>query len=108
MRSKSMISAAQIRAARALLDASRHQLAELSGVGHSTLADFENGKTASMLTTTAAKIIATFADVGVVLIDADKQHGSGVCFKDAEAEREAAIKFAAKVEAAKKGQSANG
>ena len=80
---KHMISAAQIRAARGLLDWSRKRLSAESGVPHSTIADFETERTSSMLTETAGKLIEAFAAHGVVFIDGDKIGGAGVRFKEA-------------------------
>jgi transcriptional regulator with XRE-family HTH domain len=71
-----MISAAQIRAARGLLDWSRKRLAEESGVPFSTLSDFEGGRSSAVLTTTADKLVAAFEKAGVVFIGT-----KGVTFK---------------------------
>jgi len=76
-----MITAAQIRAARAMLEWTREQLAKASGVSHSAIADFEKGRNASMLTETARKLIDAFSDAGVEFTDATKQHGAGVRWK---------------------------
>jgi len=73
-----MITAAQIRAARALLGWNRHKLSEASGVPHSTIADYETERTSSMLTENMGKLVTAFADQGVVFIDADKTQGAGV------------------------------
>jgi transcriptional regulator with XRE-family HTH domain len=81
-----MITGAQIRAGRALLDWHRQTLADASGVSHSAIADFERGRTESILTSSAAKIIAAFDRAGVELFDADKNHGAGVRFKRPEIE----------------------
>jgi transcriptional regulator with XRE-family HTH domain len=78
MPSESMITAAQIRAARALLDWSRQRLAEASGVGQSTIADYETGRTTSMLSENMRKIAAAFTDQDVEFTEADKEHGAGV------------------------------
>lgn len=77
MHSNNMITAAQIRAARALLGWSCHKLSELSGVAHSTIADYETERTASMLSETMRKISETFFKHGVVFIDM-----RGVAFKE--------------------------
>ena len=81
-----MITAAQIRAARAMLELTRHQLAKASGVSHSTIADFEKGRNASMLTETAGKLITAFGDAGIEFTDATKQYGPGVRLKKDAAE----------------------
>ena len=80
---RTMITAAQIRAARGLLDWKRHQLSKASGVPHSTIADFEKERTSSMLTENAGKLIEAFAKEGVEFTDADKHHGAGVRWKEA-------------------------
>jgi len=76
-----MISAAQIRAARALLEWTRKELSDASGVSESTIADFEKGRNKSMLTENAGKLVAAFAKAGVEFTDADKTHGAGVRWK---------------------------
>jgi transcriptional regulator with XRE-family HTH domain len=63
-----MITGAQIRAARALLDWQRKDLCEAADVPHSTLADFEKGRTRSMLSETMGRIITAFDKAGVVFI----------------------------------------
>jgi transcriptional regulator with XRE-family HTH domain len=83
MRCSLVISAAQIRAARGLLDWTRQQLSDASGVPHSTIADYERGRTSSMLTENAGKLVAAFAKAGVEFTDADKHHGAGVRWKEA-------------------------
>jgi hypothetical protein len=77
MSHKGMISAAQIRAARGLLDWSRKRLSEESGVPFSTLSDFEVGRSSAVLTTTADKLVEAFARHGVVFIGT-----IGVSFKE--------------------------
>jgi transcriptional regulator with XRE-family HTH domain len=81
-----MITAEQIRAARAMLGWTRQQLSDAAGVPHSTLADFEKGRTKSMLTWNAGRIIAAFANAGVEFTDAGKHHGAGVRWKKAASE----------------------
>ena len=81
MPERRMISAAQIRAGRALLEWTRQQLADASDTSHSTIADYEKGRNQSMLTETARKIIAAFAKAGVEFTGADKHHGAGVRWK---------------------------
>jgi transcriptional regulator with XRE-family HTH domain len=56
----------QIRAARALLDWSRPDLAKASGVAAATISDYERGKTAAMLSTSMGKIERAFEMHGVV------------------------------------------
>jgi transcriptional regulator with XRE-family HTH domain len=79
-----MITAAQIRAARALLNWTRQELSKESGVPHSTIADYETGRTSSMLTENAGKLVAAFAKAGVEFTDADKHHGAGLRWKEAD------------------------
>lgn len=79
-----MISAAQIRAARALLDWQRQRLVNESGVSHSTISDYEKGRTKSMLTETARKLIDAFGKAGVEFVyDGQDSKGAGVRFKKA-------------------------
>ena len=83
MSCKDMISAAQIRAARGLLDWSRRRLAKESGIGISTIADFETERTSAMLSTNMGKLIEAFARAGVVFIAADRgKGGAGVRFRE--------------------------
>jgi transcriptional regulator with XRE-family HTH domain len=71
-----VIMPAQIRAARGLMDWSRLRLSTESGVPMSTLADYENERTKSMLTMNMGRIISAFERHGVIFI------GSlGVTFK---------------------------
>ena len=78
---KTMISAAQIRAARALLGWTRHKLSSESGVPHSTISDYEAGRTTSMLTENAGKLVAAFDKAGVEFTNAGKHYGAGLRFK---------------------------
>lgn len=71
---KYAISAEQSRAARALLGWSRDDLARVSGLPARTLADFELGNTKPHART-VAKLVATFEDAGVILIN---RNGGGV------------------------------
>jgi len=81
VRCEDMISGAQIRSARALVGWTRRQLAQASSIGESTIADYEMGRTTSMLTENARKIIEAFANAGVEFTDADAQHGAGLRWK---------------------------
>lgn len=76
MQNAPVISPAQIRAARGLMDWSRQRLSTESGVPMSTLADYENERTKSMLSVNMGRIISAFERHGVIFI------GSlGVTFK---------------------------
>jgi transcriptional regulator with XRE-family HTH domain len=68
------ISPAQCRAARALLDWSREQLAEKSGVPIRTLNDFETGATAPRAAT-LDKLHASFGRAGIAFVDAHNDVG---------------------------------
>ena len=82
-RRSGMISAAQIRAARALLDWTRQRLSEESGVPRSTIADYEAGRTASMLTANAGKLEAAFQRAGVEFTPSNHPHGAGLRWRAA-------------------------
>ena len=69
----------QCRAARSLLGWTREQLAAFSSVSKMTLADFETGKR-QPYPRTLDDITAALRAGGVVLLDAEEQHGSGVRF----------------------------
>lgn len=73
---KNAISAAQSRAARALLDWSRDDLAAASGIPGRTLADFELGNTAPRARTLEA-IRAAFEAAGILFIE-ENGGGAGV------------------------------
>lgn len=75
-----MISAAQVRMARAALRFSVRQLAELAGVADSTILRFETERGA-ILATNLGRIQQTLEDAGVVFIPADAQDGPGVRLK---------------------------
>ncbi len=77
MSHKGMITAAQIRAARGLLNWSRRQLSDESGVPFSTISDFEVERSSAVLTTTADKLVEAFDRHGVVFIGR-----RGVSFRD--------------------------
>jgi transcriptional regulator with XRE-family HTH domain len=71
-----MINAAQIRAARALLNWNQSQLAENSNVARGTIKNIENGDTAPRRDTAAA-IQEAFENFGVEFLP-----GSGVCIRE--------------------------
>nr|WP_245410905.1 helix-turn-helix transcriptional regulator [Microvirga flavescens] len=76
----SNISPHQSRAARALLDWSRGDLAERSKVSNATLADFEAGKRVPY-DRTIADIVKAFEDAGLQFIP-ENGGGAGVRFRD--------------------------
>jgi transcriptional regulator with XRE-family HTH domain len=72
-----MLSPAQVRAARALLNWSRDDLAERSGSFVNTVANFESGKSDPKRSTLLAWRKA-FAAAGVEFTDETEEHGPGV------------------------------
>ena len=66
MQNAPVITPAQIRAARGLMDWNRQRLSTESGVPMSTLADYENERTKSMLSVNMGRIISAFERHGVV------------------------------------------
>lgn len=74
---KAMVTGPQIRAARALLDWQRKDLCAAADIPHSTLADFEKGRTKSMLSEAMGRIIAAFEKEGVIFTGR-----LGVAFKE--------------------------
>lgn len=74
-----MITPAQSRAARALLNWSQPQLAEASGTGVSTIRDFETGKRAPIANNLAA-MKAALESAGVIFV-AENGEGPGVRLK---------------------------
>ena len=83
MQRKNMISAKQIRAARALLGWTRKRLCEESGIPLTTLADYEAGRTASMLTENAGKLEEAINRGGVEFTNANQNHGAGLRWRSA-------------------------
>lgn len=83
------ISAAQSRAARALLDWTQDQLAENAQVARATVADFERNARVPMRQNLVA-IIATFEAAGVEFI-AENGGGAGVRFRKVELEYSNAV-----------------
>jgi transcriptional regulator with XRE-family HTH domain len=71
-----MISPAQCRAARALLNWTQHQLADRSGLGFSTIRDFEKGRHVPYATNLAI-IEQALTEAGVKFLD-----GNCVCLPD--------------------------
>jgi transcriptional regulator with XRE-family HTH domain len=76
-----MLDPSQLRAARALLGWSRQDLADASGTGRETVQDFESrGSNPKRLTLMAWR--KALIRAGVMFIDADEEHGSGVRLRD--------------------------
>lgn len=72
-----MLVPAQIRAARALLNISQHQLAELSGVGSATIKRIELGE-AQGRKATLDRLQTTLEGAGVEFLTASQTAGPGV------------------------------
>ncbi|TXQ54865.1 helix-turn-helix transcriptional regulator, partial [Escherichia coli] len=75
-----MLTPAQSRAARALLDWSQDQLAEASHLGLSTIRDFEKGRRVPSHNNLAA-IVRALEEAGVQFIPANGG-GAGIRFRD--------------------------
>ena len=71
-----MLTPAQCRAARALLDWSQQALADAAKIGNATIRNFESGKTAPQ-NATLAMIRQTLVEAGVIFI-AENGEGPGV------------------------------
>lgn len=78
------MTAAQCRAARGLLGISQAALAELSGVGHRTIAGFEAGETQPMRANRTA--IRTALEAAGVIFVAENGEGPGVRLRKARGE----------------------
>jgi transcriptional regulator with XRE-family HTH domain len=76
-----MITAAQIRMARAALGWGLRDLAEKAGVAANTVSRFENG--AGAMVETLNRLQAALEDAGIIFIEADGSAGPGVRFKKA-------------------------
>jgi transcriptional regulator with XRE-family HTH domain len=78
---KGMLDPAQLRAARAILDWSRQDLADASGTARETVQHFEarggNPKRSTLLAWERA-----LRKAGVIFIEGDEQHGPGVRLRD--------------------------
>jgi transcriptional regulator with XRE-family HTH domain len=83
---QSMITPAQLRAARALLDWTRDDLAGKSGVAAVTSIGFEHGRTDPKIST-LYKWRHALEAAGVRFIDADDQDGPGVRLRGAKGKR---------------------
>jgi transcriptional regulator with XRE-family HTH domain len=72
-----MITAEQIRMARAGLNISLRELSKTTGIAQSTIQRFESGR-GGMLATTLARLEAAFIAKGVEFQNANEQQGPGV------------------------------
>ncbi len=78
-----MIEAAQIRAARGLVEFSQIQLAEVSGLALSTIRRMEvAGGTLKSSVENVLKVQRALEDAGVVFIDQNEESGPGVRLKN--------------------------
>jgi ribosome-binding protein aMBF1 (putative translation factor) len=77
-----VLTAAQCRAARALLDWSRKDLAERTGISIGTLFAFESAA-ADTKTSTVLKLQKAFTQAGIEFIDEGDGKGEGVRFRSA-------------------------
>ena len=78
-----MIEAAQIRAARGLVEFSQIQLAEVSGLALSTIRRMEvAGGTLKSSVENVLKVQRALEDAGVVFIDQNEKSGPGVRLKN--------------------------
>lgn len=75
-----MITAGQVRMARAALKISVRNLAEAAGVADSTILRFETGR-GTILATNLSRIQKTLEEGGVIFIPADPNGGPGVRLK---------------------------
>ncbi len=82
---KKAITAAQVRAARALVGLSREDLAKAAQVALRTLADFESGARSPHRPTLSA-IQRALEEAGVLFID-QNEHGPGVRLRDRQGEQ---------------------
>jgi ribosome-binding protein aMBF1 (putative translation factor) len=81
-----VLTAAQCRAARALLDWSRKDLAERTNISIGTVFAFESAA-ADTKTSTVLKLQKAFAQAGIEFIDEGDGKGEGVRFKSAKGKR---------------------
>jgi len=75
-----MLTPAQLRAARSLVEWSREDLAKHSKVAHNTIKDFEGGKS-DPKQSTLLKWMRVLQAAGVTFIDEDDAYGAGVRWK---------------------------
>ena len=79
-----VVTGAQLRAARALLNISALQLAELTGLGLNTVRRAEATNAAAPVTATNARLlVSTLEAAGVVFIPAEATLGAGVRLRSA-------------------------
>jgi DNA-binding transcriptional regulator YiaG len=74
-----MITAIQLRAARAMLKIGTRELSHLAGINQMTVVLFENGRKAHQ--STATKLMRALEKAGVIFIPETYLHGSGVALK---------------------------
>src|SRR5258708_2604241 len=89
------ISAAQCRAARALLNWTQDQLAQNAQVARATIADFERNTRMGMMRQNLISITSAFEAAGVAFISEDGNRagmGSGVRFRKVELEHSTTLK----------------
>jgi DNA-binding XRE family transcriptional regulator len=77
-----LLTPAQCRAARGLLDWTQDELAAQAGVSRSTVRDFEKGRH-DLQAVSAGRIVEAFADAGVLLLPPGDGTGAGVRLKAA-------------------------
>ena len=81
-----MLTPEQLRAARALVDWTRDDLASKSGVAHNTVKGFERGGSDPKLST-LHKWRRALEAAGVIFIDPDEKDGPGVRLKGSRSKR---------------------
>lgn len=86
--SENILSPEQCRAARALLDWTRAELAIKAAVGQATLADFEGGKPRNLYSRTLSDIRRALEEAGVIFIPGNGE-GPGVRLRRAPADGQA-------------------
>ena len=74
-----MVSIRQVKAARAMLGWSQHELSEKSGISYPTVARLEtcDGDIGGRADT-AEKIVSALVEAGIIFVDADGHEGPGV------------------------------
>jgi DNA-binding XRE family transcriptional regulator len=81
LREKALLNANQLKAARGVSGITTQRLAELSGVGRSTIVRFESGGV-SVGSKTAQKLLSAFDALGVQILTLDMvSHGEGAAMR---------------------------